>query len=42
MMTDWTVCNPSSAENECDIAREFLADLRDMKVLLEREKEHRK
>lgn len=42
MMNEWTTINYGSNENECDIERDFLVDLRDLKLLLEREKEHRK
>lgn len=42
MMTHWTTSEKSESMDDCDLEKEFLIQLRELKVVLEREKEHRK
>lgn len=42
MMVHWTSSEVSEGVDDCDLEREFLVRLRDLKIVLEREKEHRK
>ncbi|KAB7498446.1 Acidic fibroblast growth factor intracellular-binding protein [Armadillidium nasatum] len=41
MMVHWTSSEVSEGVDDCDLEREFLVRLRDLKIVLEREKEHR-
>ena len=46
MMTYWTSTSSGSRQSEslddCDLERDFLVQLRDLKILIDKEKDHRK
>lgn len=43
MMTSWTTQEEKSESlDDCDLEKEFLIQLRELKVVLEKEKEHKK